>query len=98
MQELGGGIEQAVWGQHGGHQPQAFEPDAHTHRPVEDVLADLDAAATRLAGVLDRVDAADWQRADADGNAAALLAGEAAHEGAHHLRLAEQVLEEVRGR
>jgi hypothetical protein len=98
LAELGAAIEHAVWSGGPGHDPDAFDAGDHVDRPVEDVLRDLDAASARLVGIIDRVDPGDWQRTDGDGHSASWLAGEAAHEGAHHLRVAERVLDEVRGR
>jgi hypothetical protein len=74
---------------------------ACAERPPEAVLDQLAAAAEGLAATLDGVSSGAWLRpATLDGRLTDVrgLARAAAHEGTHHLREAERVLQEVRGR
>jgi hypothetical protein len=67
----------------------------------EAVLDQLSSAAEALAAALDKVPSGAWLRpATLDGRLTDVrgLARAAAHEGTHHLREAERVLQEVRGR
>jgi hypothetical protein len=75
--------------------------EACAARPPEAVLDQLAGAADALAATLDGVPPGAWLRpATLDGHLTDVrgLARAAAHEGTHHLREAERVLQEVRGR
>ena len=77
------------------------EVEACAGRSPEAVLGGLEAAAETLATTLDGVPADAWLRPAALAGASTDVRGlarAAAHEGTHHLREAEQVLREVRGR
>jgi hypothetical protein len=79
----------------------AGEVEACAGRSPEAVLGGLAAAAETLAVTLDGVPSNAWLRpATLDGTPTDVrdLARAAAHEGTHHLREAERVLQEVRGR
>jgi len=85
----------------------AWDPDQraaearYAEQNREQVLAALEAACARLAGVLDGVDPGDWNRTgtmDWGERDALTLARDAVHEGAHHLRDLERGLRAVRGR
>jgi len=74
---------------------------ACAERAPEAVLDQLTAAAESQAAALDAVPPGSWLRpATVDGRLTDVrgLARAAAHEGTHHLREAERVLQEVRGR
>jgi hypothetical protein len=75
--------------------------EACAARAPDAVLDQLDSAADALATALDAVPPGAWLRpATLDGRLTDVrgLARAAAHEGTHHLRAAEAVLQEVRGR
>jgi hypothetical protein len=84
--------------------PADVPPDrvaACAGRPPDAVLDQLAGAAEALATTLDGVRPGAWLRpATLDGQLTDVrgLARAAAHEGTHHLRAAERVLQEVRGR
>lgn len=66
-----------------------------------EVLGWLELACGELAGVLESVKADDWTRAgrlEAGERDALTLARDGVHEGAHHLRDVQRVLDRVRGR
>jgi hypothetical protein len=79
----------------------AGEIEACAGRSPEAVLGGLTAAAEALAATLDGVASDAWLRPATLAGAATDVQGltrAAVHEGTHHLREAEQVLREVRGR
>lgn len=83
-----------------------FDPDEraasehYADKDVDAVLADLEANATHLADELDNVSGDDWLRVatfpwgDRD---LLMMARNAVHEGSHHLRDVEHVLDRARG-
>lgn len=66
---------------------------------LETTLATLQANAEQLARAVERVEGKEWNRVgrrDGERVSALDLAREAVHEGAHHLREAQQVIDELR--
>jgi hypothetical protein len=74
---------------------------AYNDMPRAEVLGWLELSCEDLASILDATNADDWSRVGhfAWGDRTALdMARNAVHEGSHHLRDAQRVLSEVRGR
>ena len=105
IDDLAAAIRRVVVGDH--PRVRRWDPDQRAaeerygEQDREQVLAALEAACARLAGVLDSVDPGDWTRSgtmDWGERDAVTLARDAVHEGAHHLRDLERGLRAVRGR
>ena len=74
---------------------------AYNEMPRAEVLGWLDLSCEDLASILDATNAVDWTRVghfDWGDRTALDMARNAVHEGSHHLRDAQRVLNEVRGR
>ncbi|HEX2275399.1 MAG TPA: hypothetical protein VHG90_16165, partial [Acidimicrobiales bacterium] len=86
--------ERAVSGAFGERPP-------YNERPLPQVLSDLETACADLTATLDTVEADGWTRLgrfDYGERSILDLTRNAVHEGSHHLRDIERVLNQVRGR
>ncbi len=86
--------ERALSGAYGERPP-------YNERPLPQVLADLETACADMAATLETIEADEWTRAgrfDYGERTILDLTRNAVHEGSHHLRDVERVLNQVRGR
>ena len=84
-----------------------FDPESRVdeeswnERPVRSVISDLETACADLAATLETVEADEWTRTgvfDWGERDVLTTARDAVHQGSHHLRDVERVLNRVRGR
>jgi hypothetical protein len=86
--------QRAVSGAYGERPP-------YNERPLPQVVSDLETACADMAATLETVEADDWTRVgrfDYGERDILALTRNAVHEGSHHLRDIERVLNQVRGR
>ena len=77
------------------------EKAPYNERPLREVMADLETACADMAATLETVEADGWSRTgrfDQGERDVLGIARNAVHEGSHHLRDVERVLNQVRGR